>query len=106
MPLSKEEREFLDAYVFEVMNEPFNGPAASDLRQRDVYYTDIHWILTAWDRERSAERRLYPTQPNPNPPPSPWATLEEAKRRNDELRREWEPRIRGKPKAAVEEHVA
>lgn len=30
MPLTKEEREFLDAYVFEAMHEPFGGPATTD----------------------------------------------------------------------------
>lgn len=102
MPLTKEEREFLDAYVYEVTNgPPFGGPATSDLKGRGIYYSDLHWILTAYSRECSAEKRWIMGTHNPNPPPSPWANLEEAKRRNEELREEWEPRIRGKPVATA-----
>ncbi len=32
MPLTNDEREFLDAYVYEATHEPFTGPATVDLR--------------------------------------------------------------------------
>ncbi len=107
MPLTREERQFLDAYVHEATSgPPFGGPATQDLGQRGVWYSDLDWLLTAYQRELCAEGSIPSGIRNPNPPPSPWATLEEAKRRNEELRQEWEPRIRGKAKAGVEEHVA
>jgi hypothetical protein len=72
MPLTRDEREFLDASVYETMHEPFTGPATQDLRQHDIYYSDLRWILTAYDRERCAERRPYPDRACLEPPPSPW----------------------------------
>ena len=92
MPLTKEERAFLDAYVFEATHEPFGGPATDDLRRRGIYYTDVHWLLTAYDRELCAEKILPFGQANPDPPPSPWADLEHAKTRNQVLQREYEDR--------------
>ncbi len=103
MPLTKEEREFLNAYVYEATAEPFGGPATRDLASRGVHYSDIHWLLTAYHRTYDLERKWPMGIQNPNPPPSPWATLEEAKRRNEELRQEWEPRIRGKREAVASE---
>src|SRR5438876_442758 len=79
MPLSNEEREFLDAYVFEATHDPFGGPATEDLNRRGVHYGDLHWLLTAYDRELCAQRILPFGQENPNPPPSPWVDLEHAK---------------------------
>jgi hypothetical protein len=86
MPLTKEEREFLDAYVYEATHEPFGGPATSDLRRRGIYYTDLHWLLTAYHRELSSEKILPFGRKNPNPPPSPWADKESVKLRNQTLR--------------------
>ncbi len=106
MPLTKEEGEFLHAYVYEATQEPFGGPATRDLASRGVYYSDILWILTAYHRTYDLERRWPMGVHNPSPPPSPWATLVEAKRRNEELRQEWEPLVRGTTKAIVEENVA
>lgn len=93
MPLAKAEREFLDAYVYEVTHEPFGGPATTDLHRRGIHYSDLHWLLTAYDRALCAERLLPQGQPNPIPPPSPWANLEHAKRRDQELREELERQL-------------
>src|SRR5207237_6927469 len=94
MPLTQEERLFLDAYVVEATaGPPFGGPATSDLKRRGVFYSDLSWILTAYDRERCAARRRFPTTRNPTPPPSPWNDLEEVKRRNVELREELKARV-------------
>src|SRR5947207_8507316 len=96
MALTKEERDFLDAYVYEATHEPFGGPATSDLRQREIYYTDLHWLLTAYHREMCAARILPLGQQNTNPPPSPWADLVHAKLRDQALREELEGHA-GKP---------
>jgi hypothetical protein len=88
MPLSKQEREFLDAYVYEATHQPFGGPATADLQQRGIRYADLHWLLTAYERELSAERILPFGCQNLTPPPTPWANLEDAKLRNQTLKRE------------------
>lgn len=90
MPLTKEEREFLDAYVVEATEVPFGGPATTELARRGVRYSDLSWILTAYDRERCAERREFPTFRNPEPPPSPWLDIDQVKQRNQDLRQELE----------------
>lgn len=95
MPLTDEERRFLDAYVYEVTHEPFGGPATRDLRQRGVGYSDLNWILTAYQREVNAEGRGADGIANPNPPTSPWKTLEQVKKRSQEMQQEWEPIVRG-----------
>jgi hypothetical protein len=93
MPLTTTEREFLNAYIYEVTHEPFGGPATSDLRRRGIHYSDLNWILTAFDREQCAEGIPALGQQHPNPPPSPWPELAHAKRRNQELREEWECQV-------------
>lgn len=86
MPLTKEEREFLDAYVWEATNgPPFGGPATEDLSRRGIRYSNLSWILTAYQRELSAEGKSPLGTPNPNPPPCPWENLEQVKLRNQAL---------------------
>ena|ERR1043166_6983108 len=82
MPLTKEEREFLDAYVYEATHEPFSGPATSDLRRCGIYYADLHGLLTGYHREACSDRILPFGKHNPNPAPSQWANLEQAEARN------------------------
>src|SRR5689334_6040201 len=98
MPLTKPEREFLNAYVYEATHEPFGGPATSDLRRRGIHYSDLDWILAAFDRELRAQRVPLLGQQNPNPPPSPWPELAYALHRNQELREECECQV-------VEPHI-
>jgi len=88
MPLSKQEREFLDAYVYEATHQPFGGPATSALHQRGIHYADLHWLLTAYDRELSAEKILPFGRQNLTPPPPPWASQEDVRLRNQTLKRE------------------
>src|SRR5258708_34728764 len=93
MSLTQEERLFLDAYVVEATDgPPFGGPATADLKVRGIFYSDLSWILTAYDRERCARRMALPTVRNPNPPTSPWKDLEQVKQRNQILRLELEAR--------------
>ena len=89
MPLTREEREFLDAYVYEATSgPPFGGPATQDLGRRGIWYQDLSWILTAYQRELSAEGAPSIGRHNPQPPPSPWEDLEKVQRRNDVLQSE------------------
>ena len=82
MPLTKDERDFLGAYVHEATHEPFGGPATDALRQRGIYYNDIHGVLTMYHRQLRSEGILPLGKHNPNPPPSPWADREEANLRS------------------------
>jgi hypothetical protein len=94
VPLTREEREFLDAYVYEATHgPPFGGPATADLKERGIYYRDLSWILTAYQRELSARGEIPNGLKNPRPPRSPWHTLEDAKLRNEVLQEELEPRV-------------
>ena len=91
MPLYPAEREFLDAYVYEAtIGPPFGGPATTDLRQRGIYYTDLSWILTAYQRELSAEGTPATGIHNPTPPRSPWVDLDKVIERNRVLKEELE----------------
>jgi len=91
MPLTQKEREFLDAFVYEATNgPPFGGPATRELARRGVWYSDLSWILTAYQRTLSAEG-IPPTGiANPGPPPSPWEDLQAVKLRNQALKEELE----------------
>lgn len=100
MPLTQEEREFLDAYVFEATNEPFGGPATNDLRQRGIFYSDLHGLLTGYHRQLSSEKIVPLGKHNPKPPPCPWADREQASRRNQALRCECSSQQRS-PEEAV-----
>jgi len=89
MPLTKKEREFLDAYVYEATHEPFGGPATNDLRDRGIYYADLHGLLTSYHHEMSKERTLSFGKQNLFPPPSPWTNRQEVECRNRALLEEW-----------------
>lgn len=70
MPLTNDEWEFLEAYVFEATNgPPFGGPATRDLARRGIFYPDLLWLLTAYNRAGKAKGRSPLGVPNPNPPP-------------------------------------
>lgn len=82
MTLTKEEREFLDAYVFEATHEPFGGPATDDLRRRNIYYANLHGLLMAYHRQLVSEGLMPFGKQEANPPPSPWENRDEAERRS------------------------
>ncbi len=100
MPLTKAEREFLDAYVYEATHEPFGGPASRDLRQRGISYNDLNWLLTAYHRESCAEGISPFGRENPNPPPSPWADLQSVRCRSEAVGAEYEKANNGHPGGA------
>ena len=93
MPLTPDERRFLDAFVHEAtQGPPFGGPATTDLNQRGIWYHDLSWILTAYQRELSGAG-ISPTGIcNPQPPSSPWENLEQVQRRSAMLKEELEAR--------------
>ena len=70
MPLTQEERRFLDAYIYEATHgPPYGGPATRNLGQRNIGYSDLGWILTAYQRELSAEGNPALGILNPSHPP-------------------------------------
>lgn len=89
MSLTKQEREFLDAYVYEATHEPFGGPATDELRRREVYYSDLHEVLTAYHKELTRNHILPFGKHSPSPPPCPWANREQAELRGRALMAEW-----------------
>ena len=98
MPLIPEEHRFLGAYVHEVTQaSPFGGPATRCLAEKGIRYIDIPWVLTAYERELSAQGIPPIGVHNPEPPPSPWQSLEEANARDVALKVELisrDPRLR------------
>lgn len=94
MPLTKEEREFLDAYVYEAMHEPFGGPATTDLRDRGLYYADLHGLLTAYHRELTAEGTLPFGKHTESTRSCPWPNRDNALQRGRALLNEY-PDTRG-----------
>jgi hypothetical protein len=85
MPLTQEERGFLDAYVYEATHEPFGGPATDDLRRRGIRYADLHGLLTGYHREATTEGVLPFGKANAAPPPSPWENRQQALDRSQAL---------------------
>ena len=45
------EREFLTVFIHEATTDPFKGPATEELHHRDIYYTDLSHLMTAYYRE-------------------------------------------------------
>lgn len=85
MPLTNDERRFLDAYVYEATHEPFGGPATEELRRREIFYADLHGLLTGYHRELTREKILPFGKQNSSPPPSPWANRDDVTRRSRDL---------------------
>jgi hypothetical protein len=92
MLLTELEREFLAAFIAEATNDPFKGPATEALHRRNIYYTDLPHLLTAYYQEKPAGPEGFGGKLNPVPPPCPWKDHETAVRRDREV--ETELRIR------------
>lgn len=89
MALTRDERQFLDAYIYEVTHgPPFGGPATRNLSQKGIAYLDLSWLLTAYQRELSAEGKSAAGTPHEDAPPSPWDSLDEVKCRSGDLKEE------------------
>jgi hypothetical protein len=89
MPLTPAEREFLDVYVYEATHgPPFGGPATQKLSQKGIWYSHLSWILTAYQRELSAEGTPATGKPNPDPSASPWESLAQVQLRASVLQKE------------------
>ena len=76
MLLTDCEREFLAAFVHEVTTDPFKGPATDELHKRDIYYTDLSYLMAAYYRENVGDQEGFGGKHNPTPPPCPWTDRE------------------------------
>ena len=85
MLLTDHEREFLAAFISEATTDPFKGPATEDLHRRDIYYTDLSHLLTAYDRESADAQEGFGGKHDPAPLPCPWPNRDAALRRDREV---------------------
>lgn len=91
MPVTPEEHAFLDAYVYEQSNPPFNGPASQLLAKFGLYVQDVPHLVNAFMKEETEAGHATLPFGHPSlgpPPPCPWQSREEALRRDRERREE------------------
>ncbi len=87
--LSPQEISFLDVFLHEATTSPFTGPATQALHKIGAEYGDLSYL--AWAYERDVPRTRFEVGHAADvAPPLPWATREDALRRNEEIRRIWE----------------
>lgn len=88
MNLTAQEIDFLAAYAYEATNEPFfSGPASAAMKEKGIGYDDITGLLSCYAREHPGTAECLFGRHDSNPPDCPWDSREEARRRNDEIRR-------------------
>jgi hypothetical protein len=85
MLLTDHEREFLAAFIHEATTDPFKGPATEELHSRDIYYTDLSHLLTAYYRENAGDQEGFGGKYDPEPPACPWDDRDAAVRRDHEV---------------------
>jgi hypothetical protein len=84
MLLTEREREFLAAFLHEATTDPFKGPATEELHRRDIYYTDLSHLMTAYYLENTPGQERLGGKDDSTPPLCPWKDRETATRRDDE----------------------
>src|SRR5947209_19198879 len=84
MLLTNQEREFLAAFLHEATTDPFKGPATEELHRRDIYYTDLSHLMTAYCQESVPDQAGFGGKRPPTPPPSPCKYRDSAVRRDRE----------------------
>jgi hypothetical protein len=83
MPLTQAESGFVAADAFEYMRvEP--GPASRKLKERGFVYTDLTYLLEAYEHGNLVEFEGFGRY-NPDPSNPPWPDRERAQRRNAEM---------------------
>src|ERR1700688_4564217 len=85
MLLTEYERKFLAAFIHEATNDPFKGPVTEELHCRNIYYTDLSHLLTAYYRENAGNQEGFGGKYDPTPPPCPWKDRDTALRRDHEV---------------------
>jgi hypothetical protein len=90
MLLTDAERAFLAIFIREATTDPFQGPTTSELHLRDIYYTDLPQLLTAYYRESPPAPEGIAGPHNLNAAPCPWPDREAALHRDREVGMELE----------------
>src|SRR5437773_11611579 len=90
MLLTDHERMFLAAFIHEATTDPFKGPATEELHRRNIYYTDLPHLMTAYYREDAGDQEGFGGKLGPPPPPCPWEDRDTAVRRDHEVEVELE----------------
>lgn len=85
MLLTAHERQFLAAFIHEATTDPFKGPATEELHRRNIYYTDLSHLLTAYYRESAEDQEGFGGKYDPPPPLCPWKDRDSAIRRDREV---------------------
>ena len=84
MLLTEHERQFLAAFIHEATTDPFKGPATDELHRRNIYYTDLSHLMTAYYWESASAREGLGGK-HTTPPPCPWKDRDTAGRRDCEV---------------------
>lgn len=82
MLLIDREREFLAAFIYEATTDPFKGPATDELHRRNIYYTDLSHLLTAYYQEHAGDQEGLGGRRAATPPPCPWQDRDTALQRD------------------------
>lgn len=85
MLLTKQEREFLAAFIHEATTDPFKGPATDELHRRDIFYTDLSHLLAAYYQEGAGDQEGLGGKHAATLPPCPWTDREAAARRDHQV---------------------
>jgi hypothetical protein len=85
MLLTDREREFLAAFIHEATTDPFKGPATEKLHRRNIYYTDLSHLMTAYYRESGGDKEGFGGKYDPTPRACPWKDRDTAVRRDHEV---------------------
>lgn len=83
--LNEHERDFLAAFIHEATTDPFKGPATEELHRRDIYYTDLSHLMTAYYQENSDDQEGFGGKYDPTLPLCPWKDRDAAIRRDREM---------------------
>src|SRR5215469_3240388 len=84
MLLTNHEREFLAAFIHEATTDPFKGPATEELHRRNIYYTDLSHLVTAYYKENTGSAEGFGPK-HVSPPPCPWEDWDSAVSRDHEV---------------------
>ena len=85
MLLTDGERVFLAAFLHEATTDPFKGPATEELHRRNIYYTDLSHLLTAYYREHAGDQEGLGGKRAAAPTPCPWQDRSAAVQRDQPL---------------------
>jgi hypothetical protein len=85
MLLTECERQFLAAFILEATTDPFKGPATAELHRRDIYYSDLSHLMTAYYLENTGMQEGSGGKSHTALPPCPWADRDSVARRDHEI---------------------